>query len=104
MEICKAQEAVLRVEQGPVLGWKPDRNRIKTTGGEFQYRVDLLTRHVELLNDLIDGAPASRFSNTADTGVRVSRNTHAPPNVPGTLSAAGHCDQSRSGHFDSPFL
>jgi hypothetical protein len=40
-------------------------------------------------------APASRFSNTADTGIRVSRNTHAPPSRPGTLSTAGHWDQSR---------
>src|ERR1700685_4544998 len=36
------------------------------------------------------GAPASRFSNTADTGIRVSRNTHAPLNLPGTLSTAEH--------------
>ena len=40
-------------------------------------------------------APASRFSNTADTGIRVSRNTHAPLSRPGTLSTAGHWDQSR---------
>ena len=36
-------------------------------------------------------APASRFSNTAETGIRVSLNTHAPPSLPGTLSTAGHC-------------
>src|SRR6202021_2235041 len=40
-------------------------------------------------------APASRFSNTADTGIWVSLNTHAPLSLPGTLSTAGHCDQSR---------
>src|SRR3979411_2717560 len=39
-------------------------------------------------------APASRFSNTADTGIRVSRKTHAPPSRPGTLSTAEHRDQS----------
>src|SRR5216683_6184759 len=39
-------------------------------------------------------APASRFSNTADTGIRVSRNTHAPLNRPATLSTAVHWDQS----------
>src|SRR5271157_4779954 len=44
-------------------------------------------------------APASRFSNTADTGIRVSRNTHAPPSLPGTLSTAGHWDQSRVAMF-----
>src|SRR5580693_5788245 len=39
-------------------------------------------------------APASRFSNTEETGIRVSRNTHAPLSLPGTRSTAGHCDQS----------
>src|SRR5579863_3352329 len=40
-------------------------------------------------------APASRFSKTAETGIRVSRNTQPPFNRPGTLSTTGHCDQSR---------
>lgn len=40
-------------------------------------------------------APASRFSNTADTGMRLSLNTHTPLSLHGTLSTAGHCDQSR---------
>src|ERR1039457_368217 len=39
--------------------------------------------------------PASRFSKTVATGIRVSRNTHAPLRLSGTLSTAGHCDQSR---------
>src|SRR5437588_7068096 len=43
--------------------------------------------------------PASRFSNTADTGIRVPRNTHAPLRLPGTLSTAGHRDQSRVAMF-----
>src|SRR3984893_5793334 len=49
-------------------------------------------------------APASRFSNTADTGIRVSRNTHAPLSLPGTLSTAGHWDQSRTAIFFPPFI
>ena len=48
-------------------------------------------------------APDSRFSNTAETGIRVSRNTHAPFNLPGTLSTAGHCDQSRVAIVRFPF-
>src|SRR3984885_5031873 len=40
-------------------------------------------------------APASRFSKMADTGIRVPFKTHAPLTLPGTLSTAGHCDQSR---------
>src|SRR5450432_723443 len=38
---------------------------------------------------------SSRFSNTVATGIRVSLNTHAPLRLPGMLSTAGHCDQSR---------
>jgi hypothetical protein len=43
------------------------------------------------------------FSNTVETGVRVPLNTHAPLRLPGTLSTAGHWDQSRSGMFRTPF-
>src|ERR1700690_3683110 len=43
--------------------------------------------------------PASRFSKTVATGIRVLRNTHAPLRLPGTLSTAGHCDQSRAAMF-----
>src|SRR5947208_1442999 len=49
-------------------------------------------------------APASRFSNTAETGMRVSRNTHAPLSLPGTLSTARHWDQSRIAMFLPPFI
>src|SRR5436190_21975218 len=40
-------------------------------------------------------APASRFSKTVATGIRVPRKTQAPLTFPGMLSTAGHCDQSR---------
>src|SRR6266705_3946255 len=49
-------------------------------------------------------APASRFSNPADTGIMVSRNTHAPLSLPGTLSTAGHCDQSRAAIVNLLFV
>src|SRR5579862_2297289 len=39
-------------------------------------------------------SPSSRFSNTTAAGVRVPLNTHAPLTLPGTLSTAGHWDQS----------
>jgi hypothetical protein len=32
----------------------------------------------------------------------VSLNTHAPLRLPGTLSTAGHCDQSRAVMFFPP--
>src|SRR5215813_10089249 len=38
--------------------------------------------------------PSSKFSKTAATGMRVPRNTHEPLTFPGTLSTAGHFDQS----------
>src|SRR3954471_17806049 len=43
--------------------------------------------------------PSSRFSNTMETGIRVPRNTHAPLTFPGTLSTAGHWDQSSAAIF-----
>src|SRR4051812_21614759 len=42
-------------------------------------------------------APASRFSNTADTGIRVFLKTHTPLSRSGTGSTAGQWDQSRFG-------
>src|SRR5579871_1258064 len=48
-------------------------------------------------------APTSRFSKTVATGMRVSLNTHAPLRLPGTLSTAGHCDQSKLAIFASLF-
>src|ERR1035438_7253719 len=39
--------------------------------------------------------PASRFSKTVATGIRVSRNTQAPLRLSGTLSTAWQFDQSR---------
>src|SRR5256886_7039807 len=38
--------------------------------------------------------PSSNPAKTVATGIRVPRNTHAPLTFPGTLSTAGHCDQS----------
>src|SRR5438552_4487756 len=49
-------------------------------------------------------APAFRFSNTVETGVRVSRKTHSPLRLPGILSTAGHCDQSRPAIIYAPFF
>ena len=70
-------------------------DRIKTAGGKFKYGIDLLPRDVELLDDFFYGGAGFKVSNTADTGIRLLRNTHAPFSLPGTLSTAGHWDQSR---------
>src|ERR1700675_51971 len=55
-----------------------------------------------MISSILD--PASRFSKTVATGTRVSRNTHAPLRLSGTLSTAGHCDQSRVAMFLPPFI
>ena len=48
--------------------------------------------------------PASRFSNKVFTGVRVPLSTQAPLTFPGTLSTAGHCDQSSEFITQPPSL
>jgi hypothetical protein len=49
---------------------------------------------MKLLNDFLDAGAASRFSKMAETGIRASFKTHAPLSLSGTLSTAGHWDQS----------
>jgi hypothetical protein len=44
-------------------------------------------------------APASRFSKTSETGMRVFLNTQAPLTFPGMLSTAGHCDRRARRKF-----
>src|SRR5450631_1278545 len=44
-----------------------------------------------------------KFSKIAATGTRVPLNTHAPLRLPGMLSTAGHCDQSRLAMFIPSF-
>ena len=69
--------------------------RVEAPGGELKHGVDLFPRNIELLNDLVYAGSSFEVSNTADTGMRVFLNTHAPLSRPGTLSTAGHWDQSR---------
>lgn len=71
------------------------RRGVEAAGGEFEHSLDLLLGHVELLDDFVDGGTSFEVSKTVATGMRVSRNTHAPLRLSGTLSTAGHWDQSR---------
>src|SRR5208283_2254220 len=48
-------------------------------------------------------APASKFSNITETGMRVPRSTQAPLTFPATLSTAEHCDQSKAGILSLSF-
>jgi hypothetical protein len=76
-------------------GWLLHRRRsVETPRRKFKHRLNLLPRYIVLLDDFLNARTSSRFSNTVATGIRVSRNTHAPLRLSGTLSTAGHCDQS----------
>jgi hypothetical protein len=78
---------------------RPGENRSgETPGGELP-NLDYPWKNRTTLRSHLTVAPASRFSNTAETGIRVPRKTHAPLNLPGTLSTAGHCNQSRVAMF-----
>jgi hypothetical protein len=70
---------------------------IETADGELDNRLDLFAvKPVEPFHDVVDaGSGASMFPKIAATGIRVPRSTHAPLILPGMLSTAGHCDQSR---------
>ena len=70
--------------------------RIQAAGGEFQHHHDLFPPQMMPFHDFVHSGPNSRFSNSRETGIRVSLKTHAPLTLPGTLSTAGHWDQSRA--------
>jgi hypothetical protein len=67
-----------------------NRRRVEAAGGKFQHCLNLLRRYMKLLDDFSMLEPASRFSKTVATGMRVPRNTHAPLRLSATLSTAGH--------------
>jgi hypothetical protein len=62
----------------------------------------LMSRAFGVVEAQIEGGPRWIGSDEYDvearantTGIRVSRNNHAPLSLPGMLSTAGQCDQSR---------
>jgi hypothetical protein len=57
---------------------------------------------VEVFNSSI--GEVFKFSKIAEMGTRVPRNTHAPPTLPGIISTAGHCDESRLAMLLPPFI
>jgi len=62
----------MRIHRG-VCSRDGERNRVKAAGGKFKYRLNLLPRDVELLDDLVYVGSGFEVSNTAETGIRVSR-------------------------------
>ena len=65
------------------------RGEFKAAGHEVKNRFHLLARQpIVKLYQFIDGDAIFEFTSTADTGMRVSLNTHAPLTLPGTLSTA----------------
>jgi hypothetical protein len=79
-------------------GWR----RVETSCGKLEYRVDLFLRYFELLDNVAYAAPASSFRTRRIPASEYRRNTHAPPSRPGTLSTAGHWDQSRRAMLPRP--
>ncbi len=74
-----------------------NRRRVEPPRGKFEHRLNLLSSDIVLLDDFLDARTDFEVSKIVATGIRVSLNTHAPPRLPGMLSTAGHCDQSRAG-------
>ena len=72
--------------------------RLKALRHKIEHRCNLFPRHIELFHYFFDAQILEIFDAVA-TGKRVSRNTQAPLTLPGTLSTAGHWDQSRVGMF-----
>jgi hypothetical protein len=63
--------------------------------GKIENRIDLFPRQpVVQLNQFVDSNAVIQILQHNRDGLRVSLNTHAPLTFPGTLSTAGHCDQS----------
>jgi hypothetical protein len=65
------------------------------TRHKFEHSYHLFPCHVEPLHDFFYACPGFEVLKTVETGIRVSLNTQAPLRLPGMLSTAGHCDQSR---------
>ncbi len=61
---------------------------------EIEDAANLLLRHGRKFLHNFANIEIFQILKTADTGTRIPRNTHAPLTFPGTLSSAGHCDQS----------
>ncbi len=72
---------------------------IETAGRELQHGTicSRVTSNHSIISSMV--APDSRFSNTVDTGIRVSLNTHAPLTLPGMLSTVGHWEHSSIACF-----
>jgi hypothetical protein len=73
----------------------------KAFGGKVQYRSDFFSSHVEDFADLSDGHPGFEIFEDGLNGHAVPQKTHAPLTLPGMLSTAEHCDQSRVDILES---
>jgi len=80
-----------------------DGRRIETSGGKSKHRVDLTSRYVELLNNIVDARTCFRCQTRQIRASGSHETPMPPPNRPGTLSTAGHWDQSRLAIFVHPF-
>jgi hypothetical protein len=77
-------------------GARNRRRRIEAPGCEFKHRLNLLPRDIVLLDYFFNArAHFKVFKNRSHRHPGILKKTHAPLRLPGTLSTAGHCDQSR---------
>ena len=67
---------------------------MKTKRRKIQDFCYLFPRYIEPFNNLINAGSRFQILKYSSYGIRVPRNTQAPLTLPGTLSTAGHCDQS----------
>jgi len=85
------------------IGGRVDRGRgnVQAASREFQHCVDLLSGDVEFLHYIFDSQTSLQVFEHVATGIRVPLNTQAPLTFPGTLSTAGHFDQSSVAIYKS---
>jgi len=80
--------------------WRVGRGFIETTDGELDYRLHLISvQPLEPFHDVVNIGSGFQIFEDGGYQHRVPFKTHAPLTLPGTLSTAGHCDQSRIAMF-----
>ena len=82
-------------------GW--NRLSAEALRHEVEHCRDLLARHVELLDNLVDAEILEVLDDGGD-GQRVPLNAQAPLTLPGMLSTAGHWDQSSDAMVGTPYF
>src|SRR4030095_9311427 len=88
------------VEENAHQRWAAGASRLRAANSSTALTCSRVTGNCSITSSMV--IPSSRFSKTTATGVRVPLNTQAPLTLPGTLSTAGHSDQSRAAMHRPP--